>query len=789
MKRVKIFCLMVCISLFLTSCGKGGSAVNESDRTNQANQSSAAKDAPKREWVYVPEVIEVDAKQYVAYEKMQLAGDVFCYAVQGGDTETAQKNLCRYSLTTRELKKSPIDFPEGGRIWDLGKHFFTQAQELYATANVYPADYSSMKRFLCKFDTEGNCLFSKDITKQAGRNESLDRLTVDAQGRIYIFMDKEILLYTGDGEYHGSVRYCPPESTVPIRIKGACSGADGKYYVCIGKGHMLFNSTDLSGEILSAEEARWGEDRSVSSTLAEIDFENAKLTEVATDLPNVNGICAGKLQEGDSDSGYDFLFYDNRAVYGYNLASQKNNSGSAGEELFVWLDSDINGYCVTNLYLLSDGRPCATVYDYKYEDKAIVALTKVKGEDAPIREELVLATVDGKSDLEAMAVKFNRGNSRYHITVKRYESLTDLYNAVLKKDPIDLIDISGVNVQKLVSRGFLENLTPYVEQSEALKPADFVDGILDAYTFEDTLVGIPTSFSIRTVVGKETQMEQKAGLTLEELLTAADRYPKAKTFDGVTKEEMMQYIMMFNEDAFIDWKTGDCHFESEKFKAVLQYVNRFPDALKGEEEGTSLSDKIQRGEVLFNIADMSTFRAVQRYEKMFGGNVSCVGFPTVLGKGGHLLLGWDAYAIAVSSEHKEGAWQFIEDLLTRDKPEMYYETYEIGSFSHYFPSLKRVLNERVEDAIEEDRLIPKDKYPIYDYGDGRAFQPHALSWDEVNVILNLIPDATPAFSVKEDEVIKIIGEEAPAYYTGQKKEEDVMKVIQNRVSLYVRENL
>lgn len=785
MKRVKIFCLMMCISLFLTGCSKGGSALDGSERTNQASQSSKVPDAPKREWVYVPEVIEVDARQYVPYENMQLAGDVFCYAVQGGDTETASKNIGRYSLTTRELKKSPIDFPEGGRIWDLGKHFFTQAEELYATANVYPADYSSMKRFLCKFDAEGNCLFSKDITEQAGRNESLDRLTVDTQGRIYIFVDNgEILLYTGDGEYHGSVRCCPPESTVPVRIKGACSGADGKYYVCIGKGRM-----DISGEILSAEEARWGEDRSVSCTLAEIDFESAKLTEVATNLPNVSGICAGKRKEGDSGSGYDFLFYDNRAVYGYNLASQKNNSGSPWEELFVWLDSDINGYCVTNLYLLSDGRPCATVYDYKYEDKAIVALTKVKGEDAPIREELVLATVDGKSDLEAMAVKFNRGNSRYHITVKRYESLTDLYNAVLKKEPIDLIDISGVNVQKLVSRGFLENLAPYVEQSEALKPADFVDGILDAYTFEDTLVGIPTSFSIRTVVGKETQMEQKAGLTLEELLTAADRYPKAKTFDGMTKEEMMQYIMMFNEDAFIDWKTGDCHFESEKFKAVLQYVNRFPDALKGEEEGTSLSDKIQRGEVLFAIADMTTFSAVQRFEKMFEGDASYVGFPTTEGRGGHLLLGWDAYAIAVSSKHKEGAWQFIEDLLTRDKTEMYYDTYEAGSFSHYFPSLKKVLNERVEDTIEEGRQIPKDKYPIYDYGSGGAFQPHVLSWDDVNVILDLIPDATPAFSVKEDEVIKIIGEEAPAYYTGQKSAEDVMKVIQNRVSLYVKENL
>lgn len=50
------------------------------------------------------------------------------------------------------------------------------------TANVYPSDYSHMKRFLCRFDSEGNCLFSRNITEQAGRGASLDRLAVDGGG-------------------------------------------------------------------------------------------------------------------------------------------------------------------------------------------------------------------------------------------------------------------------------------------------------------------------------------------------------------------------------------------------------------------------------------------------------------------------------------------------------------------------------------------------------------------------------------------------------------------------------
>lgn len=94
-----------------------------------------------------------------------------------------------------------------------------------------------------------------------------------------------------------------------------------------------------------------------------------------------------------------------------------------GEELLSWLDSDINGYCVTNLYLLEDGRLCATVGDWRNEDRAIVVLTRTKAEEAPQRENLMLATVDGESDLAAMAVKFNRGSSRHQCAETGFSGL------------------------------------------------------------------------------------------------------------------------------------------------------------------------------------------------------------------------------------------------------------------------------------------------------------------------------------------------------------------------------
>lgn len=230
--------LTLCTVLFLTACGQGASAgENGADKDAQAGEGPAFSDTSRREWVYVPEVFTVEDER-ADYGRMQPVGDTLCYVSLGEEAVNSVRNICRYSLTDRELKSVPVNWPEGGNDWDVGYRFFTKDQSLYMTANVYPAS-GSMKRFLCRFDLEGNCLFSEDITEKAGSNVSIHGLTVDSQGRLYIFLDNgELLLYTGDGAYHGSVSYGSPENRMTVRIEGACEGADGKLYVCISQERM-----------------------------------------------------------------------------------------------------------------------------------------------------------------------------------------------------------------------------------------------------------------------------------------------------------------------------------------------------------------------------------------------------------------------------------------------------------------------------------------------------------------------------------------------------------------------
>lgn len=789
MKKTGRIIIMIGLFLLLTGCSRDAAA----DGNSTPEEGNVVGITKQQEWVYVPEVIELGGAS-VDYENMQLIGDTLCYLSRRGEEVNSTQNICRYSISNKERTIFPIGWRPEGSIWDSNSAYvFDQNYNMWLIANVYSANYSQLKRYLCKFDSEGKNIFSQEITEEMGRGISIDGMIADSQGRIYVYTneysDKErIWLYAADGSFQGSL---PFGTSKEVFVKGAVEGSDGKIYVCISKG-----------------------ENSESCTLIEVDFEGNKLTELTTDFPNINGFRKGKRSDGNlnkeaEDSGridtaakqYDFLLYDNIFAYGCNLSTTKTGGKPTVEKLFAWADSDVNGYYVTNFGISEDGRYFCMTNDWINDDRCVILLKKTKAEEAPKRVELALAAVNGGSELAAMAVKYNRGNSQYHLTVKNYDSLTDLYNAILAKKAIDIIDLSGLNVEKLSKQGFFEDLLPYLEQSEKFKPSDFLEGILEAYTFDGVLTGIPDAFTMRTVVGDRAQLEGAAGLSLEELLAAASRSPGALPFggpneNGSTREEVMQYLMMFNEDAFIDWETGECHFDSETFKAILELCSRFPggdsDRRGSLESEASLPSKIQNGDVLFAIANMNDLKDFLPYEGIFGETAACIGFPTADGKGGTLLYGENAFGIVAASENKSAAWKFVESIPGREIKEGMDadEIYRLYWFPDRLPTLKSTLDIMTDYIIEEDRQRAAKGHIFrgQTYSDGWTYTSHAVTMDEINVILNLVKGAAPAFFVGNDPIITIINEEAPGYYSGQKKVEDVISVIQNRVRLYVDEN-
>lgn len=720
----------------------------------------------KKEWAYVPEFVTIEDES-MDYYNMQLVGDNL-YSVSwewDENTNLSTQSICRYSLTDKAMTKTPVVWPEGTVNMNINETAFTEDGSLYAIVYSYSDDGVS-KNFLTKFDAEGKWQFSQEITDEIA-DSYINAITVDDQGRVYMAGDGNIWLLDADGNYQGKITMDSANSW----INSVVCGKDGKVYI------SYQNYTESTSEYV----------------LTAIDYEGKKLGESYTGLPaNSNAVAAG--------TEYDFLAHDGISVYGYNLDKKEP------EYLFDWLDSDINGNGVRNFRQLEDGRIIAVIEDWENNDNGVALLTKKKAEEVPEKETIVVGTISGAYNLQSQAVKFNKANSQYHISVKQYydynnsgedawrDALTNLNNDITSDNCPDIIDLSGLSVEQLASKGVFEDLNPYLEKSSVLNREDFIENILNVYTINDALISIPSNFSMQTIVGSADMLGEESGWTLDEMIALAEAHPDADIFDKVAKREIMQAMMMFNEDAFIDWSTGECRFDSDEFKKMLEFVNRFPDEVDWQQGGPSTPTRIQNGEVLLDTAYVYDFEQLQMYEDMFQGKATCIGFPTMDGKGGHALSAGNAYAIAGKSSHKDGAWAFIESILTQE---------ENGRYWNGFPTVKSKLDAMIADATrveyvtDENGEIAKDEngeaivsggYSSIGYEDGWEYTFRTPTQEEVDKVLALMEEARPVSYGGEDEIMNIINEEAEGFYSGQKSVDEVAGIIQSRINIYVSEN-
>ncbi len=726
----------------------------------------AADSAVKKEWVYVPEFITVEEGN-VSYYDMQLTGENVYYLTYDWNEETQEQSqrICRYSLADKSVTSHVIAMGEESGRQDINRGYFLEDGTMYAIAYSYSEDYSESFQCLTMFDAEGKQKFSQDITELSG-DSYLDSLAVDGEGRIYVSSEGKVLLFDAEGNSKGSVIV---DNTGNTWIDTLVRGKDGKVYI----GYSNYDGNTSS------------------YTLCEVDFDGKKMGASYENFPRSSSLAAGVE--------YDFLISNGREVSGYNLGQKE------AEYLFDWLDSDINGNSVRKFSQLEDGRVIAVIEDWENNDRGIALLTKKKAEEAPQKETITIATMGGSYSLQSKAVKFNKANSQYHISVKEYvnydnfnentwsDALTNLNNDITSANCPDLIDLSAVNIEQLTAKGVLEDLNPYLEKSGKLNKSDFVENILNAYTFNGALISIPVYFNVQTVVGAASMVGSESGWTLDELIALSNAHPDAELFDRVSKQYILQTAMMFNGDSFIDWNTGECSFDSDAFKNILEFVNKFPDEIKSEEGMDSEPTRIQNGEVLLATSYIYDFNQLQMYNEIFKGDYNCIGFPTVDGTGGHALSGGDAYAITAKSGHKDGAWEFLESILTEEDNERYWNG---------FPTIKTRLDNMKKKAMEPDYILDENGEILKDengepvisegtssvsYEDGWSYTYRKPTQEEIDKVVELMDNARPVSYNGNDEITKIINEEAEGFFKGQKSVDEVVGIIQNRVKIYVGE--
>lgn len=742
-------------------------------------------DAILPEYSYVPEYIELDEGQNY-YQSVIVGNNLYNQVYEfDEETMTATQRIVKYAIEDGKLGEETtiLTFSQNDGVQNF---VVDDAGNLYCVMERYPEMpeeeawtedyYNNRQTLLCKYDVQGNAVYEQEITKLLAVEGDMyggyvENLAVDKEGRVYVSCNSELKLFDENGKHAGDMQM------EGGHVGSMGCGKDGKVYVT-----YFDEMSEYGGYVLG-----------------EVDFAGKK---VAKSYKNFNGNYGNSLLPGIEK---DFLTQDGSNVYEYDMESQTS------ELLFSWVDCDINGSYVDNMAVTEDGRIVVITNDWNTGVGEMAVLTKTKTSELVPKEILTLGALYDNQSTQAAVVAFNKASDKYRIRIKTYldvnewsetsysDAVSRLNNDIISgKNCPDILDVSALNVTQLAAKGVFENLTPYLDNSMLLDKDDYLESVLEGFTYKDTLISIPYSFNLETVMGKTADVGSDMGWSLDEMMSFCEKHPGVQLFDYATKETIMYYCLLYNESAFIDWEKSTCNFDSEEFKKLLTFVNSFPDDIDGESDTRSTPEKIAAGDVLLNMSYVSSYDEIQYNIAQFGGEeVTCIGYPDMAGGSGCIMTVEDTYAISSKSKNKEAAWEFIESKLAQER--------DMRGHSWGFSTRKSELAKQREEAVKVEYLTDENGELVLDemgvpielgggggsvmIGDGSwSYSYHKTTEEEADMVDELIANAKPVFFNTNEQIHLIISEAAEAYYKGQKTVDDVAKVIQSRVKLFLEEN-
>ncbi len=513
------------------------------------------------------------------------------------------------------------------------------------------------------------------------------------------------------------------------------------------------------------------------------------------------------LGNGVSIEGDLLTYSDGSSCYSYNFETKENSL------LFQWMESDIFGHNIRDMVVKDEHTIYALEENYEAGENNLITLRKTERSMVEEKEILTLATLNLSTDLEAEIVSFNKSNENYRITVKEYIDETSLYSgdasqALLMLEEATnrmILDLSSTTApdlvaiepslptsQSIVDSGALVDLTPYLGEVGYTED-DFVDGLYDKLLQDGKLYYIPDTFALMTMFADASVVGNESGWSIAEAVAIANELPEGMEFmEYATKQSMLETFISISYDSFIDENSGTASYDSEEFRALLSLANSFPEDYTGDYSGKEIM--IQEGKLLLYDNVFYEITDYQVIDAVFADTAyTAIGFPGVAGNGAVLTTNGDSVAVTSNSKDIQAAVDFVVSLLGDDNLDY--------GYSFGFPVLQNAYDEVIEKDMTPYYMTDKDGEYILDENGNRiedssggigmnGFEVtyYAAKQEEVDAFENLLKGAETVSFQTDRTIYNIITEEAGSYFSGQKTLDEVVEVIQNRVTLYLNEN-
>lgn len=601
---------------------------------------------------------------------------------------------------------------------------------------------------LVAYDENGKEASREDVTKVLGLTDEsyLNKALIDDQDRYVFATDQAIIVLDKDLK---KVCEMKPDSNY---VEGIAKAKDGKILVADSSGDK-----GAKVQILDVDAQKWGESY------------NLDLQYFSSSDALMNGI------------EYDFYYKDDAGIYGYDIASKK--STKVMDYVASNISSD-NSYSITPI---AKDTMMGTTWDEN--GSKVVIYKKVDPSTITDKETITVGAMYVDDNVKKAAIDFNKKNNKYQIEFKDYSNEEDpqtKMNAdIIAGNVPDILCLSGLSVDQYVEKGILEDLTSYYEKDSDVSADDMIPSVAKAMQIDGKYYYIAPGFYVNTLVGAAKTVGTEPGWTMDDLKKLLDEHKDARPFYSENKNDNLYNFITMNISDYVDWSTGECTFDGQDFKDILEICNRGTnEETDYSEDSPSEPSLIKEGKVLLTNGGSLDMESVELYEAMFNGDITFIGYPNKDKDGSYFAFD-KQLGIYSKSKNKDAAWEFLKTFLTKE--------YQ-GNRNNLYSNPTR------QDAFD---MLVKSKTATEKYTDelGNEVEPleSGWGWDDLNVDIGPLTDKQAQMYIDlvnntdktgeyNDEIGNIITEEAKAYFSGQKSLDETADVIQNRVKTYVNEN-
>lgn len=555
------------------------------------------------------------------------------------------------------------------------------------------------------------------------------------------------------------------------------------YYILDQKGKLKDKITPQDSYIQSVARTKDGD-----VVNAQLNNNKLKIQVLDTDKCTWNRsitIATGVNAVGDilmDGVDYDFYYRDDSGIYGYSIKD------SSQKKLLDYAASNIQSSYAYSIVPVGDGQMLGIADFLADKDAKLVAYRKV--EPGEVREKTVLTygTLQLNDRVKDAVMQFNQNNTQYEIRFNDYSVEEDPETAfakdVVSGNVPDILDVTGMSVRQYVEKGLLEDLTPYYDQDEEVNVDDLIPSVAEAMKMDEKYYYVCPTFLISSLVGKEKDVGANIDWDVRQLMQFVDQHPSARLFYDTEKKDILNILIAYNISKYVDWKTGECTFDKEEFRGILEFCNRESDSQDGTENEAEL---LRNGKVLLKPVVVGA-EDIEIYRAMYQDDIAFAGYPNEQGSGTYFVF-QHQLGMSSQSKNKEGVWEFLRMFMKLDYQGKIQDVNEMNAaaptrrdaFEMYMQT-----RTATQDYVDQLGNVVESLQYKWWYDDFE-WDLRPLTSEEAEQYVELVNHVTQT-EYYETQIMAIVEGEAKAYFAGQQTLDKTIEVIQDRAAKYVNEN-